>query len=337
MVCGTEEKPRQFSASFGYRKNGETALFNNSNAVGIKLEYSGSNNNKNGNSTFFQTKAVVENIQGENFKTNSSLVSDIFSSSDFLNAYEHKLQELGIENTAKYYEDFQMVQNSNGTVSIEKSNNTSTFLSSRFGKKTNLVENDNFRLDNSGQISLNGGATFNDNAVFGDARVTIEDGFALTTGSNNWRMENSLSAGYVADLKLTSGEQKPGVQSGVKLNATTSFMAKPTERSCVVAEAEGHAVKLKPYQEYGFSSSLFGSYEIAPQKSIYGQLNYSNDVQRINIGGFSGKSSDKSVFGATVGSQLKNTNVYVTYNKSINGINKTYNNSAVAVGAKFNF
>ena len=219
----------------------------------------------------------------------------------------------------------------------QESNNISAFLNGVLGKKINLVKQENLNLSNSGLVSLTGGATYCDGAIFGDARLTIEDGFGLTTSGNNWEMKNSLSAGYVGDLKLTGGSQKGGIQSGVKLNAGTTFMANPNKKTFLAINAEAHSVALKPYQEYGVSSSLFGAYQLSPQKDIYGQISYSKDIQNIDIGGFSGKSQDKSVFGVTMGTQLNKANVYVTYNKSMNGINKTYNNSTVTVGAKINF
>lgn len=336
-VYGDADKTRQVSLSLGYKKNGETALFDNSMAAGIKLEFNGVNKSADGNETFFETKSVIQDVMGERYIDGfEGTKMSIPTLRNFL------VQAAGVseEVADRQCSDLDFTSR---PAKVQKSDNISTFLRCVFGKKNTIVEGENLKLDNIGQVSLLGSGTIcksdtnNNLALFGDARVTIEDGLSLRTKSDNWQMQNNLSVGCVADLKFTGGKQHGGIQSGVKLNAGTSFVTKPSESTTIGAEVEGHVVALKPYQDYGTSGSLFVSHQIAPQKSIYGKAIFETDTQNLSIGGFSGKSYDKTTFGATVGAQIRNTNVYVTYNQTINGQNRTYDNSVVSIGARVNF
>lgn len=341
LAYGTDKCPHQTAIGLGYKSSRETALFDKSKAVGIKLQHNVLNNHNQKNKTFFKVKMIGQAIQCED---DTPLVAPkefaTFStdSEDFRSKYEQFLRSEGVEDASEYLNNVatQTISPSIGGRICKYSLKTffSTFIRGVLGNETTLLDKDNLEIKNSTQLS----AITNSNSMFGttdsDFRTTFENGVELTVNGKNWILDSFINAGYVNDLKKNGGTQKLGLQSGGKLNSGITFMAKPNENADIIANIEANTVNLKPYQDYGVSTSLFASQKVAQQKNIYGQVSYSKYVQNINIGGFSGKSIDKATFGATIGAQLKNTNVYATYNKSINGINKTYNNSTFAIGAK---
>ncbi len=344
---GSELNPRETKYSLAFKKNGESALFENSVSAGFKFERKGINKQNNGE-TFFETKAVLDFTQGQLgnviFNTQNNTQNNIYNQVDTFFTENPNL----LENSDLTKEEILQQLSAMLPTTLSdctpgyKSKHFTTFVRGLLGKETNLVEKENLRLDNTAQASLTGGidiGTSGSPAAGGDARVVLEDGIQLTNISGNTIYQNGISAGIVGDLKLTNGAQKPGIMPGGKFNVSSAFQTKPADNIVFGANANAGAVVTAPAKDFAVNGGLYASYK--PNNSdimIFGQLNSSHERQKLNIGQFKQQTENVTTLGAVLGAQINDrTTLHAGYSRTFDKLNSTRNQSVISLGAKITF
>ncbi len=222
----------------------------------------------------------------------------------------------------------------------------SAFFKGALGKKTNLIQTDKTEITNIGKATLEGGFSIaaktddihDAGGIFGDARLVLEDGIGMNNTVGKFTLNNIINTGLVADLGLTSGEQKPKIQPGIKLNAASSVKYDLSDNFEIMAGVNAHAVITQPAKDSGISGGVAAEYRPAgTDVTIFGNSNVSIVRQNLSVGGFNQLTENNKKFSVSVGAKLnEKTALSVGYTKESDALNKTRNNSSVMVGVKIN-
>lgn len=347
LAYENENKASATSLNAGYKNNSKTSMFMESQSIGLNVGHSTETKSEN-KSNFFSVDGVVSYIKGKiPAYRQEILIESKFDSEAMYNdikawklAHNENLSEDEIANFKSVYGKGKIETQMGTTRPAETKEYLTTFVNIQGGEKKTLVEDGNLKLENTANAGLMGNVTFClKGGIGGDARILAEDALTLTTSTPKAIFTNTLNGGLVGDLRLTSGEQKPSVQPGVKLNFQSGVDYKPNDNTQIKAEAGTYAVVTNPSKDYGVEGSLFAAYRPSGSKSVvFGSASAAYEGQRLTIGGFNEKTENNLSLQTTLGVQLSsNSTVSATYKQKQDWLNSTRNNSEFTLNYRMNF
>lgn len=348
IAYGNSVKDSQTSLNLAYKKNNETAMFVDSESVGLKVEHKKIN----------QNTGVFCDIKGISSFTTGKLDSSTFTgdTSQYFHAQNKMfkqivsdLQQAGFDNyeTDKYArcilspEEIEKMSHSETQYYETKQQYLSNFIKGSFGKQKTLLKDDNFELTNAAKATAVGGMTFNlvSDSFNGDLRLIAEDGLQLKNTINDFKLNNEISGGLISDLKLNSTGAKFKMQPGVKLNAGTSVAYSSNPNFGIVGGVKVSSVVTPADKDFGVQGRINAVYK--PENSnivLQGDATAGLYKQKITMGHFNEQTENVKNFSVGLGAQLNpRTSVSVRYNNEINALNKTKNNSSFTIGTRITF
>ena len=345
VIVKNPDSNAEFRVSAEYKHNNETALMNNSQSFGVDAGYS----KRKRNGTYFDVNTIVAHTSSSDMPT--AEYSAFTPNQDAVNKmFEEIGEELGSKNlyTNEVREYLNSLRDSyldkhptlKGYMSLDKVSYLSSFIKTTIGNEGTFLESDKMSLKNRVQATFMGGMTFElqSSSTLPDARFIAEDELRLNNKTGNFVFNNSINAGLGADLRITSGDQKPGLSPVVKLNASTGA-GYNASNFAIQAGAEAYGVVTRPSKEFGIRGGISAQYK--PENSnvtFYGNARTTFETQNLTIGGFNEQTENKLTFDALIGAQVNSrTNIYAGYTKEINKLNPTKNISMFNVGLKLNF
>jgi len=363
LAYGNSQIAKETSVGVEYKKTGESAMFKDSQSIGVRAGHK--TENKDG--IFTETTAIVSNTTGtlggnkyeckvtnkQDVETTNKAIATIYgddtmshvvtvNGKDYTVAGPHN-QKTTVDVQATETKTCVTSQEFSKEHPEEKASYLSAMARTEVGKRTTLVENDKLSLTNVTKGSLMIGGTFGMNKTVGhaasaDGRITAESGFGLTNRvGENLTMSSNLSGGVVVDALQTCDGF--GLTPGVKLNAATGFNYKPADNVQVGAGVKGYSVFTKSSKDYGVQAGVGAQYRPAGSKvTIFGSANVGVEKQDLSVGTIHERTENNMTLNTTIGAQInKNTQVYAGYTKHKDALNKTRNYNQFEVGAKFTF
>lgn len=337
-------KERETSISLGYKKTQNTTCFDKATSVGVKLEHKGINKRHNGE-TFWGLKFIADDTKGEL----PGRTYDYFTKNecDILNEHIFKeMEKFGYDRETTIQIDTLCFGNllyndCSHTDYGYTSKHITSFIKGEYGRKSTLVEEKNTKLENAYKGTLIGSVdvgTAGTASFGGDARILLEDGFSLTNKIGKSVLKNNVSFGAIADLKLTGGAQKGGIQFGTKLNGESSFVTQVSPNTTVGVSGQAYATVTKPATELGAGVNVFGTHKPKNSKvTFYGNISAGLERQNLRIGGFNNLTENVRTIGITAGAQLsKKVSVGAGYTGYFDKINNTRNRQTFSVTGAVN-
>ena len=327
------------------KKTGESALFDNSQSIGLKIDKKILHKKSSKTDNVFDLKGIVAYTKGSSISPYSTLSDENI---DYLRnrAVNNCFEKYNIEMEEKVPEGPKITSQDYYTVyEIKNQSCLSVMFRGSAAKKTQLATTDNLNLTNTSKMTGHLGGSFGLETTsnkgigfFGDARLTAEDEIRLKAKSGDFTFDNAVNLGVNADLIIGSSNTG-SVAPGVKLNASNAVIYNPNEKFELGAGMRGYCVVTPSSKDRGASGSLYTAFKPENNNvSYFGNVTGSLDCQNISVGGFNELTENNSTFSATVGAQLNpNTSVRFNYTRYDDKLNKTRSNNAFTVGTRITF
>lgn len=362
LAYGNSQVAKETSVGVEYKKTGESAMFKDSQSIGVKVGHK--TENKNG--VFTESKAIISNTTGtiggnryegkvSNMKDNTyndenrvTSIGEDVQTSVTVNDKDLTIAKPLYNKTtsvasASYTRPEGVTQEFTKEHPDEKASYVSAMARTEVGKKTTLVENDKLSLTNVTKGSVMIGGTMGVNSTVGhgasaDGRMTAESGFGMTNKvGDKLTLSNTLSGGVVVDaLETCDGF---GLTPGVKLNASTGVNYRPADNVQIGAGVKGYSVFTKSSKDYGVQAGVGAQYRPEGSKiTLFGSANVGVEKQNLSVGTIHEQTENNMTLNTTLGAQLsKGTQVYAGYTKHKDALNNTRSYNQFEVGAKITF
>lgn len=329
----SDDKSSTLNVSAEYRTNNNSELFDNSKSIGISTNYT-INKGNDEHSTFKNISGIVSYTNG----TNETAIYNNDAVKNMANDIYNDVKASGHVVTEREISE-QLSNFSEPAYNYDKGY-LSTFVKGSYGQQNTIYNTPSTSIKSASQITLMGGATYNTKAssVFGDARLLGETGLKMENKTGAFTFENTINGGVAADLRLTSGEQKPALSPTVKLNVGSSVEYSPNSNLALQAEGSAYNVVSKPSKETGLNVGVKAFYKPNNSNiSFFGGASTDVEKQKLTLGGFNQLTENNVKFNTVFGAQINNnTTISVGYTKTNDKLNITKNNNMFHVGFKTN-